>query len=181
MHRARILEAARACFADKGYARTTIREVATRAGVTHGLVMRDFRSKERLFIEAVPGPQVLADTVGGDLAGLPDRVARNYVERMEAGKGTDPFVALIRSAASDEDTARRLLRAMRQESLASYRTVLSGSDVAQRVDLLGAHLIGVTFSRYVLKDGPLAAMDPQELVRHLTASLRGILTTPAVD
>jgi hypothetical protein len=64
---------------------------------------------------------------------------------------------------------------MREESLAAYRAVLDGADVAERVDLLGACLIGVTFSRYVLADGPLAAMSADELTRHLTATLRGVL------
>ncbi len=179
VHRALILEAARICFADKGYAGTTIREVAARAGVTHGLVMRNFRSKEQLFAAAVPGPRVaLARDIAGDLDGLPGRVARSFVERMEAQDGSDPFVALIRSAASDVDAARVLLTAMRDQSLPAYRTVLDAPDTATRVDLLGAHLIGVTFSRYVLRDGPLAELTADTLVGHLTASIRGILFAP---
>lgn len=43
------------------------------------------------------------------------------------------------------------------------------------MDLVGAHLIGVTFSRYLLADGPLAAMSADELTDYLTASLHGIL------
>lgn len=140
--------------------------------------MRDFRPKERLFIEAVPGTRGLADNIAGDPEGLAGRVARSYVTRMEAADGADPFVALIRSAASDQAAARRLLATMREESLDTYRTALDLPDIAQRVDLLGAHLIGVTFSRYVLKDGPLADMPADDLVGYLTASLRGILTGP---
>lgn len=56
VHREAILEAARAAFAERGYTRATIREIAGRAGVTHGLVMRHFGSKEQLFLAAVPGP-----------------------------------------------------------------------------------------------------------------------------
>ena len=177
-HRAAILDAARAAFAERGFARATIREIAQRAGVTHGLVMRHFASKEALFIAAVPGTRDLGDNVAGDLDGLPGRVARAYVERMEAANGADPFIALIRSAA-DEKSARRLLAAMREQSLDAYRTVLHAPDTEQRVDLVGAHLIGVTFSRYVLKDGPLATMTPGQLTRYLTISLTGILFGPA--
>ncbi|MEU6039064.1 TetR family transcriptional regulator [Actinomadura sp. NPDC047616] len=173
--RAAILAAARSVFAERGYAKATIREIAQRAGVTHGLVVLHFSTKEQLFLAAVPGPRDLADSVQGDAAGLAERVARAYVARMESADGADPFIALIRSAAADQDAAKALLRAMREESVNAYGTVLDRPDVPQRVDLVGAHLIGVTFSRYVLADGPLAAMSPEELTRYLTMTLAGIL------
>jgi hypothetical protein len=102
-HRAAILEAARAAFAERGFAKATIRDVARRAGVTHGLVMRDFPSKEQLFISAVPGTSDVAANLAGDLDGLPGRVARGFVLRMEAAPSGDPFVALVRSAASGRE------------------------------------------------------------------------------
>lgn len=173
--RAAITEAARAVFAERGYAKATIREIARRAGVTHGLVMLHFTSKEQLFLAAVPGTRDLAASVRGDVAGLAARVAGGYVARMEAAGGADPFIALVRSAASDQESAKALLRAMREESLTAYRAVLDGTDLEARVDLLGAHLIGVTFSRYVLAEGPLATMRTDDLVDHLTRSLHAIL------
>ncbi|MEM7151368.1 MAG: helix-turn-helix domain-containing protein [Myxococcota bacterium] len=48
----RILDAAQACFAERGYAGTSLRWVADNAGVTQPLVSHYFGSKERLF-EAV--------------------------------------------------------------------------------------------------------------------------------
>ncbi|MBB5134981.1 AcrR family transcriptional regulator [Thermocatellispora tengchongensis] len=173
--RAAILEAARAAFAERGYARATIREIAQRAGVTHGLVMRHFASKERLFVAAMPGSRDLENLMPGTPETLPERIAQAYVERMENGDGNDPFIALLRSAASDERAATELYAAMRERSTAAYRTLLDGPEAEERVDLLGAHLIGVTFSRYVIKNGPLAEMAPETLVRHLARSLRGIL------
>ncbi|MBE3010348.1 TetR family transcriptional regulator [Microbispora sp. NEAU-D428] len=173
--RAAILAAARSVFAERGYAKATIREIAQRAGVTHGLVVMHFSSKEQLFLAAVPGTRDLGDSVRGDADGLAERVARAYVARMESADSADPFIALVRSAAGDQEAAKALLRAMREESIATYRTVLTGQDVALRVDLLGAHLIGITFSRYVLADGPIAAMSADELTRYLTMTLDGIL------
>jgi Tetracyclin repressor-like, C-terminal domain len=114
----------------------------------------------------------------GDPDGLAERIARGYVSRMQAPGGADPFIALVRSAASDEASARRLLTAMREKSAAAYRRVLDVPDVDERVDLIGAHLIGVTFSRYVLGGGPLSAMSPEQLAGYLTASLDGILRAP---
>ncbi|MGN9840234.1 TetR/AcrR family transcriptional regulator [Nonomuraea sp. H19] len=177
-HRAAILGAARAAFAERGYARATIRDIATRAGVTHGLVMRHFKSKERLFLAAVPGTRDLDDVVEGDRAELPDRVAHAFVERMEKAATEDPFVALIRSAASSEDAATTLYHAMQERSVTAYRAVLTGDDVEERVDLLAAQLIGITFARYVIKDGALARMSPDRLKAYLAHSLRDILLAP---
>lgn len=173
--KAAILQAARSAFAERGYARATIREIAQRAGVTHGLVMRHFPSKEQLFIAAMPGASDLDDLMPGTPDALPERIAQAYVDRMESADGNDPFIALIRSAASDEQTATRLYIAMQQRSIESYRTVVTGPDADERIALLGAHLIGVTFSRYVIGVGPLADMSAERLVRHLTRTLRGIL------
>ncbi|WP_313895960.1 TetR family transcriptional regulator [Streptomyces sp. YIM 98790] len=177
--KAAILAAAGTVFAERGYARATIREIARRAGVTHGLVMRHFTSKERLFVAAMPGTRDLGELLPGSPETLPDRIARAFVERMERADGTDPFIALIRSAASDEQAATRLYLAMREKSADAYRTVVEGPGVEERIDQLAAHLIGVTFSRYVVRSGPLAEMPPERLVRHLTRVLRCILQEEA--
>lgn len=175
MRRAAILEAARDAFAERGFAKTTIRAIARRAGVTHGLVIRHFGSKEQLFLAAVPSSQNLMAEVAGDPKSLPTRVARSYVRRMSDSGGSDPFVALIRAVASNEETAKRLFAAMQEESLEMYRHVIPGPDLEERVSSVGAYLIGVTFSRYVFKSGPLASMSDEELIRHLIPHLRGIL------
>ena len=48
--RARLLEAARAIVREKGYARTTLEEVARRAGMTTGAIYGNFKNREELFI-----------------------------------------------------------------------------------------------------------------------------------
>ncbi|WP_374938430.1 TetR/AcrR family transcriptional regulator [Streptomyces sp. Ru62] len=45
-----------------------------RAGVTHGLVIRHFGSKERLFVAAVPSSGDLMAEIAGDSGSLPTRV-----------------------------------------------------------------------------------------------------------
>ena len=51
-----VLEAARDMFAEKGYARSTTREIATRASVAETLLFRNFESKSKLFAEAALEP-----------------------------------------------------------------------------------------------------------------------------
>ena len=48
-----ILEAARACLGERGYAATTIAEIATQAGVSRGLLHYYFKSKEELLAQVV--------------------------------------------------------------------------------------------------------------------------------
>lgn len=181
-HRAAILEAARHTFAERGYARTTLREIARRAGVTHGLITRHFASKERLFLQAVPGNRDLHGIAAGDAETLPDRIAHAFVRRLETDAVNDPLITLLRSAASDERAASHLLAAMQEHSSAVYRGVLSpgastepDDDLDTRVALVGAQLMGVAFSRYIARTEPLASMPPDQLTDHLTRTLRHIL------
>ncbi|WP_103355759.1 TetR family transcriptional regulator [Amycolatopsis sp. CA-128772] len=174
-HRQAVLAAARASFGERGFARATVRDIASRAGVTHGLVLRQFRSKEQLFLAAVPGHRELDAVIAGDPATLPERVARAYVERMEADAAVDPLVVLLRSIASDRQAAAKLYAAMEASSIRAYGEVLEGEDVAARVALLGAQLIGVTVNRYIARTGPLAEMAAPALAGHLARVLRGIL------
>ncbi|HEY7058805.1 MAG TPA: TetR/AcrR family transcriptional regulator, partial [Vicinamibacterales bacterium] len=48
--RAALLEAARALIREKGYERTTIEEVAKRAGMTTGAIYGNFKNRDELFI-----------------------------------------------------------------------------------------------------------------------------------
>ncbi len=76
---ARILDSATGLFLTAGYERTTIRAVASAAGVDAGLVMHYFGSKQELFrrvIDAAPVPGVSGAPEQAEeiLAGLADRV-----------------------------------------------------------------------------------------------------------
>jgi len=174
-HRAAILAAAHEAFSALGYARATVRDIARRAGVTHGSVMRHFGTKEQLFVEAMPGVRDLPTIAPGPAETLPERIAAAWVERMEAVAGSDPATALILSA-SDREAAIRLYEAVVERSKTVYRKVLGESDDTEaRLELMAAQLLGISFMRYVLRVGPLAEMRPPELVERLTATLRNIL------
>jgi AcrR family transcriptional regulator len=84
-----IVEAARACFAERGYAGTTTRQIARRAGVVENLIFKHFGNKAGLFDAAVVQPfRHAVDTFtersqaddGGSRSG--ESVARRYVEAL---------------------------------------------------------------------------------------------------
>lgn len=181
-HRTAILAAAREAFTERGYAATTLREIARRAGVTHGLIRQQFESKELLFLAAVPGNRDLEAVVAGDPETLPERVAHAFVRRLETGAAVDPLLALVRSAATDERAASDLLAAMQERSIDVYRSVLRrgepglcDDDLDVRIAMLGSQMIGIAFSRYIARTEPLVSLSPERLAAHLARVLRHIL------
>src|ERR1700683_2794184 len=90
---ARILDAAAQAFLAAGYDRTTIRAVASAAGVDAGLVMHYFGSKQELFrrvIDAAPVPEV---------SGAPGQAAEQILAGIASRLASEPVaaVALLRS------------------------------------------------------------------------------------
>ncbi len=51
--RAQVIEATIQSLADRGFSRTTVTDVAARAGISHGLVLFHFQSKENLLAETL--------------------------------------------------------------------------------------------------------------------------------
>src|SRR6202050_5863722 len=90
---ARILDAATQAFFGAGYDRTTIRAVASAAGVDAGLVMHYFGSKQELYrrvIETAPVPEVSA---------TPGQAAEQILAGIASRLASEPVaaVALLRS------------------------------------------------------------------------------------
>jgi AcrR family transcriptional regulator len=169
------VDAAAAAFAECGFDKATVRDIARRAGVTHGLVLRHFGTKEKLFIAAVPGPRDLFQIVQGSRESLPERIAAAYVDRMEGNASTDPFMALLRSAVTDSTASDRLIVAMQESTADVYRDLLGEDALTSVVPFLAALLVGVTFNRYIVRSGALSTMSAAEFRKHLGAAVRAIL------
>jgi AcrR family transcriptional regulator len=86
--RAKLLEAARELIREKGYARTTLQDVASRAGMTSGAIYGNFKNRDELFVSLAdaywapirpkvkPGAtfaDVMRALAAATLAALPDR------------------------------------------------------------------------------------------------------------
>ena len=121
---AAVLEAASELFAEKGPAATSIREVAARAGVNHGLLHRHFGSKRQLLAATL---QYLADSAATlhDSGAPAERLeaayelqARVMVRSMLDGfpveelqqrfPGMEAFLDQVRTGHTDDRTARLL-------------------------------------------------------------------------
>src|ERR1700678_4167148 len=77
---AAILEAATDLFAERGPAATSIRDIAERAGVNHGLVFRHFGTKEQLFGAVLNnlGAESAAVAAAGELSAGDPRLRRHW-------------------------------------------------------------------------------------------------------
>lgn len=163
--RARILSAARALFAQKGFQGTTLRAVAARARVDMALVSYFFGSKDQLFEQAID-LSTIADGLGEVLRdrrpGLGERVVRYYLERVfvESEQGV---AAILRTAVTDAKKLRKL-RALLGGSVAEEAArALGPSNGKLRAELLGAQVTGLFLNRYIVRVEPLASASPAEV------------------
>lgn len=157
-----LLDAATELFAERGYDRTTVRDIATRAGVNQALLFRYFGSKEAVFAEATAG-HGLRDAEPGLLVAdmLEHLLAPGTSERRD-----QVLTALLRTLGTDDEAAkiRRRLTAGYVDTLA---TLTDEPDAELRAELVLAWVFGISFMRGVAATPPLADADPvkvQELV-----------------
>ncbi|MFS0691560.1 TetR family transcriptional regulator [Streptomyces nitrosporeus] len=164
-NRRAVLDAARRLFGARGYQGASVRAIAAEAGVTPGLVMAYFGTKDGLFREAVAGGTGLSDDLAaGGAAALPDALARGYLERWDRLPPDDPWPALIRSALSHPPSAgllRTILEKQVGEPLGRILGDVAGADV--RAGLVRSILFGVIMERYVFAHEPAASLPAERL------------------
>ncbi|MEV4482299.1 TetR family transcriptional regulator [Micromonospora coxensis] len=176
-----ILAAARTAFGERGFDATSIRMIATAAGVDPALVHHYFGSKDQLFRATVDIPVDPAELLPAVLAGAPEevgaRLVRLFVRVWDSPTGT-AAVALLRSAATNEWTARLVREFLVTQVL---RRVLDHLAVAPdelplRGSLVASQMIGLAMMRYVIRLEPVASADPETLVAALGPTVQRYLT-----
>lgn len=137
--RAALLAAARELFADRGYAGTTVRGVADRAGVNQALLFRYFGNKEALFTEAVT-EQALAPLAGGPVETLLERMLGTL---FDDAPGAGMFHAVLRSGGTAAEEVRERLGAAYTDAFAGLARTDDPVDARLRAELLLAWLLGL--------------------------------------
>ncbi|MEV0170034.1 TetR family transcriptional regulator [Streptomyces sp. NPDC050803] len=176
--RDQILEAALRLFADRGYARTTIRAIAESAQVDPALVHHFFTNKEGVFDAAVNSPFSVSAAFDGmpiseDATSEATWIAHTYFSFWENERTRYAMTAIYRAGLADSSTSD-LLRARIE---ASTKVWMSASGYKDRSDsdiraaLASGHLAGLAIMRYVLKIHPLADMDFQDFVSWVVPAL----------
>ena len=173
-----ILEAARATFHAMGYDGATLRAIAGKAGVDPGLIHHFFGSKQELFARAMDfpiDPRVIVDVMmEGPRKSLGERLLRTFFSIWEGDRSA--FIALLRSATSNEDAARLLRELITTELLGPLAERVGTSDARLRASLVGSQLAGLAMVRYVICVEPLASTDPEILIPAVAPTLQRYLT-----
>jgi AcrR family transcriptional regulator len=173
--RADILVAARVRFGADGYERTTLRGIAADVGVDPALVIRYFGSKQDLFAAAAEFTLDLPDLTAVD----PDRVADALLTRFFAvWEGDATFVALLR-AAMTSSTAADTMRAVFATQVVPTLKAVTPDHPETRAGLMGAFVIGLATTRYVLANPAVADLSQSELIGWAAPVVRQLLVGPA--
>jgi AcrR family transcriptional regulator len=121
---------------EKGYERTTLADVAQRAGMTRGAIYGNFKNREELFLAVVAyrwAPIVprlrVGDSFRKQMAALAEAVIAAFPERRKSALGAASFQAY---ALKHEDMRRRLVAANTEV----YRTMAAGVAQMNRTSAL---------------------------------------------
>ncbi|CCK26395.1 hypothetical protein BN159_2016 [Streptomyces davaonensis JCM 4913] len=182
--REQILESALHLFADRGYARTTIRAIAESAKVDPALVHHFFGNKEGVFDAAVNSSFSVSTSFDETPFGDPTStqaswIAQTYFSFWENERTRYAMTAIYRAGMADSGTSgvlrRRIESSTKSWSNASgYRDL---PDAEIRAALAASHLAGLAVMRYILQLQPLAGMEFAEFLAWVTPALEVRLST----
>lgn len=183
-NRRAVLDAARRLFGAHGYRGAGVRAIAAEAGVTPGLVMAYFGTKDALFREVVgSGTGVTEDVLAAathDAADAPAALAAAYLNRWDRLPADDPWPALIRSAIGHAPSAEMLRTILDTQVGAPLARLLGDGPGAEvRTALVRSVLFGVIMERYLFAHEPASSVPTSTLTPALTQVLTAAFTADA--
>ena len=177
-----IEEAARQLFAEHGYDRTSIRQVAIAAGVDPMLVTHYFTSKTGLFTAMMRTP-VDPDVaiahileLGPEHAG--ERMARLVLRTLEDPASRKWIIAMVRAATAEPEIGAVVRAKLVETLLIPLAEAAGGSEPEYRAGLLAAQLMGVALIRYILAIEPIASRPAEQVAADLAPTLQRYLNGP---
>lgn len=174
-----VLDAARARFATDGFAGTTIRLIASDAGVDASQVMQFFGSKDELFAEVMAVPHSALERFDTAFEGpdehLGERVVRAFLAAWEGAPAeAEPLMAMLRGAVATP-SASATLRDFIQSRLTTGTSGNADANAALRAGLALSMLVGVVTSRRIIGVPSLVAADTERVVALLSPAIQAIL------
>jgi AcrR family transcriptional regulator len=174
-----ILDAARARFASDGFAATTVRRIATDAGVDASLVIQFYGSKAELFAAVMSiSPDALArfsTAFEGPDEHLGERVARAYLDAWE-GTDSEPLMAMLRGAIANQQASAQLREFIEARLLDGVKSRSVGDDAAVRAGVASSMLVGIIVGRRIVAVPTLANVDMETLVAIVAPAIQSVLT-----
>lgn len=172
---AAILHAAQEQFAEAGFERTTIRSVASQAGIDPALVMQYFKSKEGLFAASARWTVDHKKLGGASLEELPETALEDLFSGFEDPERREAALALIRNCLTHPGAAEIMRDEVLCESQVMLAKTIGGDDGALRAGVLGACMIGLIISRYMLEVPEVAGASREDIERVLGPALKALV------
>jgi AcrR family transcriptional regulator len=170
--RSRILDAARRLFADEGFERTTIRATAAAAGIDPSMVMRYFGSKDGLFAAAMDFDLGLPDLSAGPADKIGETLVRHFLTRWEGPDAGATLPLLLRTAVTNTDAAERLQDVFRLQVAPVIARVTDARRARECAALVATQMVGLGYTRYVLKVPAVVALPQKVIVEQLGAVIQ---------
>ncbi|MGH3316764.1 MAG: TetR family transcriptional regulator, partial [Nocardioidaceae bacterium] len=176
-----ILAAARASFAEHGFAGTTIRGVAASAGVDAALVHHYFGTKDDLFLAAMQLPvdprQLLAPVLGGGVEGAAERFLGVFLSVWDDPELQPALLAVARGV-MEPGGARLLSEGFLPVVVRPIAEALGVDRPEDRMPLVASQMMGLILVRYVLRIEPLASMPAEWVVATYAPTIQRYLADP---
>jgi len=175
-----IIRAAREKFAEEGYDGTSLRAVARAAGVDAALIHHYFEGKPGLFIAAMALPfdprQVeLGAEAASPASTLPGAsVVESFLTMWDLAEGTgSSFVSCVGAMAASPAVADALREFVRDRVWQHITPIEGESDdtTDARQALVASQLVGLAYTRYVLRVPPISTASPSEIGRWVGPTL----------
>lgn len=174
--RGEIVEAAKRVFAAKGYDGASLRAVAREARVDPALVHHYFDGKASLFVAAMALPfdprQVKEQAASSEHSGA--RTIEGFLTMWDHAEGTgssfSSCVAAMAASASVADAMREFVN----ERVWSILPQAEGETAAmakRRTAMVSSQLMGLAFTRYILRVAPMATATPKQIGRWVGPTL----------
>jgi AcrR family transcriptional regulator len=177
--RATILDAARSAFAEKGIAGTTIRAVASSAGVDAALVHHYFGSKDDLFLAAMELPvdprQVLGPAVAGGADGAGERLLRAFLSMWDDPEISPSLIGIVRSALQPGGETL-ITQGFVPVVLLPVGAALQIDRPEVRMPLVISQAAGLILTRYLVRLEPIASMPTDQVVATYAPVIQHYLT-----
>jgi AcrR family transcriptional regulator len=178
-----VLAAAKRRFAEQGYEKTTLREIARDAHVDPSMVLYLFGSKVELFRESlrlILDPDVLVEAITGDSHDVGARVVRAYMQMWEHPGSGASLVSMLQSATSNPDAHEAFRRFVQTYVTPMVTDALGGGERARlRAMLTATQLVGMAMLRYVMEVPPMTTLSHDEVVNLIGPTIHRYLTASA--
>ena len=172
-----ILTAARRLFGENGFTKTSMRAIATEAGVDVALVSYHFGNKRGLFtaVMEVPGDPISRVTAAasGPRGDLGRRLITSFTSIWESDDMGVALQAMLRSAVNDEGAAKAFGDFASGEMMPALAK--TAGLAPETVRAIGSCVFGLATMRYLIRAEGFTALTTDELVDQFGPRIQAIV------